>query len=102
MTQSDEINKMHPEQQTSAKEREAIEHVRKLRGFYQHLITYLVIVSGLILANLILAPEYLWSLWAALGWGVGITSHAIRTFKPFSIFGPEWEKKQVEKRMGKK
>ena len=93
---------MQPEQATSAREKEAIEHVRKLNGFYQHLITYLIVIAGLLIANLILTPDYLWSLWAALGWGIGIASHAVRTFKPFTLFGPEWEKKQVEKRLKKK
>lgn len=93
---------MNSQDQISAKEREVIEHVKKLKSFYQHLITYLLVISGLVIANLILAPGYLWSLWAAFGWGIGLASHAISTFNLFNFFGEDWERKQVDKRMGHK
>ncbi|WP_444944515.1 2TM domain-containing protein [Microbulbifer sp. ZKSA006] len=93
---------MNSQDQTSDKERAVIEHVKKLKSFYQHLITYLLVISGLVIVNLIFSPEYLWSLWAAFGWGIGLASHAIGTFNLFNFFGEDWEKKQVEKRMGKK
>ena len=29
-------------------------------------------------------------------------SHAINLFQPFKLFGPDWERRQVEKRLGRK
>lgn len=93
---------MSAEQQYSENEEKVIEYVRDLKGFYSHLTTYLLVISGLFVINFIASPEYLWAQWAALGWGVGILSHGLSVFEVFNFFGPEWEKKQIEKRLGKK
>ncbi|MDP2533178.1 2TM domain-containing protein [Photobacterium damselae subsp. piscicida] len=36
------------------------------------------------------------------GVGIGIVIHGINAFKVFNLFSPEWERKQVEKRLGRK
>jgi transcriptional regulator with XRE-family HTH domain len=82
-------------------EREAFEHVRRLRGFYVHLIQYVVVIAGLAAINLIVSPKYLWFLWAAFGWGIGLLMHGFRTFSGQRLFGPDWERQQVEKRLGR-
>jgi hypothetical protein len=35
-------------------------------------------------------------------WAGGWISHAINLFQPFKLFGPEWERQQIEKRLGRK
>ena len=86
----------------SPEERRAFKQVQKEKGFYRHLITYVCVVTLLFIFNLIFNPEYIWAKWTAMGWGIGILSHGIGVFSPFKIFGPEWEKKQVEKKLGRK
>ncbi|MBU5881089.1 2TM domain-containing protein, partial [Vibrio cholerae] len=49
-----------------------------------------------------LHPDYIWAWWPMLGWGLGLASHAINLFQPFKLFGPEWERRQVEKRLGRR
>ncbi|SEL21420.1 Helix-turn-helix [Colwellia chukchiensis] len=83
-------------------ENRVIEHVQDIKGFYSHLINYLVIVLGLFLLNFITSPEYYWAWWAALGWGIGVISHGLSVFEVYSFFGADWEKKQIEKRLGRK
>ena len=83
-------------------ERDALEYVRNLKDLYYHILTYLLVIVFLAVINLVVSPGYLWFLWAALGWGVGLASHAITVLQPFKLFGPEWEKRQVEKRLGRK
>ena len=83
-------------------ERDALEYVRNLKDLYYHISTYLLVIVFLAVINLVVSPGYLWFLWAALGWGVGLASHAITVLQPFKLFGPEWEKRQVEKRLGRK
>ena len=34
--------------------------------------------------------------------GIGLALHALNVFEVFNIFGPDWERKQVEKRLGRK
>ena len=84
----------------SSEETLALHHVRKLKGFYMHLIKYLVVMSVLLAINLWQGSAPLWAVWPALGWGLGILFHAARVFETFP-FGPSWEKRQVEKRLGR-
>jgi transcriptional regulator with XRE-family HTH domain len=82
-------------------EKEAFEYVRKLRGFYLHLLRYLLIILGLLIVNLIVAPHRMWVFWVMGGWGLGLLMHAARVFQPLSFLGPHWERRQVEKRLGR-
>jgi len=47
-----------------------------LRGLAAHAGTYVLVCSGLLIANLLTAPASLWALWPAFGWGIGVASHA--------------------------
>ena len=85
-----------------AEEALAFAQVRKLKGFYLHLAQYLIVVSVLLAINLWTRPQHLWVLWVAFGWGIGVLFHGVRVFERYSPFGAEWEKKQVEKRLGRK
>jgi hypothetical protein len=75
--------------------------VRKLRGFYLHLFQYLAIILALAAINLVFSPRHLWVLWVAGGWGLGLALHAFRVFRPDWMLGPQWERRQVEKRLGR-
>jgi transcriptional regulator with XRE-family HTH domain len=103
-----ELNELLPEEnmnssdKVSEEESRVIEHVKDIKGFYSHLINYTVVVMGLFLINFLTSPGYYWAWWAALGWGIGLISHGISVFEVYSFFGADWEKKQIEKRLGKK
>ena len=83
------------------KEEAALEHVRDIKGFYQHAIWYAVVNIILIGANLIFYPQVYWAIWCLLGWGLGLASHGFAVFEIFSLFGPDWEKRQVAKLLEK-
>ncbi|PUE32504.1 XRE family transcriptional regulator [Limnohabitans sp. Jir61] len=85
-----------------AEEALAFAQVRKLKGFYLHLAQYLIVVTLLLGINLWTHPQYLWVGWVAMGWGIGVLFHGLRVFERFSPFGADWEKKEVEKRLGRK
>lgn len=82
-------------------EKEAFDHVRKLRGFYRHLMKYVVVNLGLMAVNLIATPQHLWFQWVILGWGIGLMAHAFRVYRPGWLLGAHWEKREVEKRLGR-
>jgi len=86
----------------SKEESQIIEHVKDIKGFYGHLVNYLVVITGLFIINFITSPDYYWAWWAALGWGIGVISHGFSVFEVFSLFGADWERKQIEKRLGRK
>jgi transcriptional regulator with XRE-family HTH domain len=82
-------------------EAEAFRYVRKLRGFYLHFFQYVAVIALLWAVNLLFSPRYLWVLWVMFGWGIGLAFHAFSVFRPSWALGPQWEKRQVEKRLGR-
>jgi transcriptional regulator with XRE-family HTH domain len=89
-------------QGVSADEALALAQVRKLRGFYIHLAQYAIVVTLLAIVNLVTYPRYFWVLWVALGWGIGVLFHGLRVFDKVPFLSGEWERRQVEKHLGRK
>ena len=86
---------------STREEEEAFRYVRKLRRFYVHLFQYLVVCGGLAVINFVFVPHYKWVYWVMAGWGIGLASHAFMVFRPRWFLGPQWERTQVEKRLGR-
>lgn len=86
----------------TTEEERVIAHVQNIKGFYTHAIWYVLVISGLFIFNYVSEPDYIWAWWPAMGWGIGLISHAINVFELVNFFGPEWERKQVERRLGRK
>ena len=82
-------------------EEDALRYVRRLRGFYVHLSQYILVNLGLLAINLLFMPQRLWVLWVIGGWGLGLLGHAFSVFRPSWFLGPDWERAQVEKRLGR-
>jgi len=79
----------------------ALARVRKIKRFYIHLMQYVLVIALLAVINLVTHPTRLWFIWPAMGWGIGILAHAAATFQFIPFLGPEWERKQVEKQLGR-
>ncbi len=73
--------------------RKAARRVRELKSFYSNLISYCLVIPFLIFVNLMTSREYYWFWWPMLGWGLGLSFHAMQTFG----VGRNWEEKQIEK-----
>lgn len=80
----------------------ALAHVRKVKGFYIHLTQYLIVIPGLAAINWATSTDYWWFVWPALGWGVGVLAHAAAVFGALPFFNGAWEKRQVEKYLGRR
>lgn len=85
----------------SADEALALAHVRKIKGFYMHLTQYAVVMTALAVINL-LTSHRPWVIWPALGWGVAVALHGLQTFDRIPFLNGAWEKRQVEKHLGRK
>ncbi|WP_041521946.1 helix-turn-helix domain-containing protein [Gilvimarinus agarilyticus] len=88
--------------QVDLEEQQAIECVREVKAFYTCVLTYCVIIPFLFVINWMTSPGYIWAWWPAIGWGVGLLLQGLNAFECFNVFGPGWEKRQVEKRLGRK
>lgn len=49
-------------------------------GFRSHLMAYAVVNGGLLALNLATSPGYLWCLWPAFGWGIGLFAHGAAVY----------------------
>jgi transcriptional regulator with XRE-family HTH domain len=82
----------------------ALRQTRKLRGFYIHLMQYLIVIPVLIAVNAYTYSdsEYPWAVWPAFGWGIGLLFHGLKVFHKIPFLGADWERQQVEKMLGRK
>lgn len=88
------------------KYQEALKRVKKIKGFYSHLLVYLVINTMLVVVqyNNLDAGEKFWS-WQtfnmAFFWGTGLVAHGLSVFMPTMIVGKDWEEKKIKELMEK-
>jgi len=88
---------------------QAKKRVEKIKGFYIHLIVYILVnifISGIIIFGLMKSGysfEDAFSHFAVYStlvfWGIGMFFHWLGVFGPTVFFGKNWEKKQLEKYM---
>lgn len=102
VTELQKEEEMTEQAKEPSEQRIALQEVREIKHFYSRLSTYLVVISLLLIINFMTNPSYIWAWWPALGWGIGIILHGLKTFKIINFWDAGWEKKQVEKRLGKK
>ena len=80
----------------------AFAHVRAIKGFYVHASQYLIVMTFLVILNLVVTPRFFWAIFPILGWGVGVAFHGLRVFDMIPLLTGDWEKREVEKRLGRK
>lgn len=90
---------MYTPNELSKEERRAIRYVRDLKAFYSHAATYAVVIFGLFIINLFTGITTPWFIWPMLGWGVGVAAHGLSVFEVMSLLSPDWEKREIEKRL---
>jgi hypothetical protein len=91
--------------ETNFTEEQRYYHAKKkvdsVKGFYHHLITYIVFNIFFLVFNLITSPNELWFYWPLLWWGVGVTSHGTRVFGYYPFFSKDWEERKIKDLMDK-
>ncbi len=79
----------------------AKKRVEELKGFYIHLVIY-VVINTFILTNISLRSESFWQ-WehfiTLVAWGLGVLFHASKTFGFNPLLGKDWEERQIQKYM---
>jgi len=85
--------------ENDVKYQKAVKRVAALRGFYVHLVVYVVVNLILFLVNISASPNVLWFFWPLLGWGIAIVLHGLSVLGGGRLFGAEWEEKKVREIM---
>lgn len=102
MTETTEVVDAVDEAATPSKEeQEAKRYVKRLKRFYMQVVWAGVLVGFLFIINLLTSTEYWWFLWPAFGLGIALAAQAVSLFGFNDMFGADWEKRQVEKRLNR-
>jgi transcriptional regulator with XRE-family HTH domain len=79
-------------------EENAIQYVKGIKEFYSHLFMYVLFVT---VFGFALGFKHPFIFWGSIGWGVGVLVHGLNAFEVINLFGPNWERRQIEKRLGR-
>ena len=93
---------MNKQLNISNDEHRFIEQVKEIKGFYSHVVSFVMVITALTLLNASMEVDYWWVLWVIVGWGIGLATHAAEVFDLLPWLGPDWEKREIEKRLGRK
>ncbi len=80
---------------------QAQKKVNDIKGFYSNLISYAFVIPGLAILNVLTYPKYLWFLYPAAFWGIGLLFHGVGVFNLISFLGSDWEQKKIKQLMDK-
>lgn len=76
----------------------AKERVEAVKGFYGNLLAYCIVIPFLAFLNYN-TTGFPWVLFPMLGWGFGLTMHAMQAFGYNPIWGKRWEDKKMREFM---
>lgn len=88
------------------KYQQALKRVKRIKGFYSHLVIYIVINTMLLIVNFknLDANENFWR-WqtfsTVLFWGIGLVAHGMSVFIPALLMGKDWEERKINELMEK-
>jgi transcriptional regulator with XRE-family HTH domain len=85
----------------TAQEHIAFKRAQRLRGYYMHLLMYVVTNAGCAAINLYASPDTLWFVGTLLFWGIGLLVHTLTIFVFDKYFTGEWELAKVEQYLGR-
>ena len=78
----------------------AKERVSVLKKFYANFTSYILVLTALAVINYLTNGfRYMWFLWVAFGWGIGIFFHAVSVFNLNPFFGKGWEQRKIKEFM---
>lgn len=84
----------------------AYKRVKRIKGFYTHLIVYVLVNSYLIVNqcfddNSFQALFQLHTYSTAFFWGIGLVAHGLSVFGREIFFGSDWEERKIRELMNK-
>lgn len=93
-----EDEKMHSETQLKADEQQALLYAKRMKEFYEFLITYVVLAIVFLIA--FHGEPVVYIVFAGLG--VGLVAQGLIAFEVVSFMSPGWEKRLAERKLGRK
>jgi len=85
----------------------AFRRMKKIKGFYVHLLVYILVNIFIIIANRYDAGDDQAPFWSfetfstVFFWGIGLVAHGVSVFGRDVFFGKNWEEKKIQEFMEK-
>ena len=79
----------------------AKKRVKQLKGFYVHLLVYVLVNAIIIFLRFQKSGEIKFFDWGFGLWGIGLAAHGLTVFVPNFILGRNWEEKKIRELMDK-
>lgn len=81
----------------------ARKRVKQKKGFYGHLMAYILVGLFFFIMNITTDPKDMWFHFPMLGWGIGLGMHYFRVFGfPFvGSLDTSWEQREIERELQK-
>ena len=85
---------------------EAVQRVKRIKGFYTHAVVYVVINIMIVIVNVQGLKEgesyfQLHNFFTLFFWGIGLLAHGLSVFLPGMILGNDWEERKIRELMDK-
>lgn len=78
----------------------AKERVAEIKKFYTSLMFYVIFIGFLGFLNYYTNGwSYMWFLWAAFGWGIGLVFQALKAFRWTPFMNKDWEERKIREYM---
>lgn len=81
---------------------EAKKQVKKIKGFYTHLMVYVLVNLFIFGVNFYKGKftfDNMDNFWLPVFWGIGLLAHGLSVFLPQFAFGKDWEEKKIRELM---
>nr|WP_243835231.1 2TM domain-containing protein [Maribacter spongiicola] len=78
----------------------AKERVELIKGFYGNLTSYCIVIPVLAFINY-RTTSFVWVIFPAIGWGIGLLAHGLKAYGLNPLFGSNWEERKIKELMEK-
>ncbi|WP_027067431.1 2TM domain-containing protein [Maribacter sp. Hel_I_7] len=78
----------------------AKERVELIKGFYGNLTSYCIVIPVLAFINY-RTTSFVWVIFPAIGWGIGLLAHGLKAYGLNPLFGNDWEERKIKEFMEK-
>jgi hypothetical protein len=70
--------------------------VEAIRGWYVHVIVYVIVNAGLFAIDLATGDGINWAYWPLIGWGIGLAIHTVVVWLEGGPLGRQWEERKIQ------
>jgi 2TM domain-containing protein len=75
----------------------AVKRVKEKHDFFGHLMAYVVVNTAFVCIWALTGADYFWPVWPIVGWGIGLTFHALSIYGPWAAVTEDQIRREMDK-----